>query len=512
MKLQNKEIAVFESSMKIDKPSAVAIASLKKTSEMDEFFKNAVNKSGIDADIAKDLLFVSFDVGIANKFNKRDDVVGSETAVKIAERYRHKPGNLEHTKEAIVGHVIDSRVTTMDGGNLTVQEAKKKTDPFNISLAAVVYKNIEPEFSNILERSSVEDDFFYNYIKTSWEVNFSEIYIALGEGDELKDTKIVTNDEEVAELKGFLKAYGGAGYTESGLRVRRILVGEVLPVGFAFTSSPAAAVNGVVIRAPWKEDSNEDESQVFANLVSQTTSGHVTNTEDGNNTPNLKMQKHEQLMKDLSTMLAKNEVSETAVANMTKEFATALKEVDEKYRQESKKISTEAADAKTALEDLTKSVASMKEELSTIKKERDALKEQAAETAKASAIQRRLSALSDKFTLTKEDRAVILEDLKAMDADDDKAFASYETKMSVIMSGKLKTEKNKEAEKVAREAAALATSMASDLEAEDAKAALEALRNTIQTSIANGTSENPEKKTMAEKFNEAFGDKEITIS
>ena len=69
---------------------------------------------------------------------------------------------------------------------------------FNISLGALVYKIVNPQFADMLE-SSKEGDAFHNVISASWEIGFNDFYIAVGSND-LKEAEIVTNVPEVAQV------------------------------------------------------------------------------------------------------------------------------------------------------------------------------------------------------------------------------------------------------------------------------------------------------------------------
>ena len=57
-----------------------------------------------------------------NRFNKNDDGIDTETALRISKLFKHKPTNIEHKKEKVVGHILtagfssygDSRILTPD--------------------------------------------------------------------------------------------------------------------------------------------------------------------------------------------------------------------------------------------------------------------------------------------------------------------------------------------------------------------------------------------------------------
>ena len=60
-----------------------------------------------DVDLSKnvDLLAVAFNGALVNKFNRNGDGIDSETAVQIIDQFKHKPTNIEHQKQKVVGHI-----------------------------------------------------------------------------------------------------------------------------------------------------------------------------------------------------------------------------------------------------------------------------------------------------------------------------------------------------------------------------------------------------------------------
>ena len=55
-----------------------------------------------------DLLGVAFNAAVVNKFNKNGDGIDTQTALAVSEYFVHKPTNIEHNKEKVVGHIVSS--------------------------------------------------------------------------------------------------------------------------------------------------------------------------------------------------------------------------------------------------------------------------------------------------------------------------------------------------------------------------------------------------------------------
>ena len=56
--------------------------------------------------------------------------------------------------------------------------------------------------------------------------------------DYLEDAKIISDPEKIQEMKGFLRSYGGTGKTDKGENIYRLIVGDIYPLGIAYTLNP----------------------------------------------------------------------------------------------------------------------------------------------------------------------------------------------------------------------------------------------------------------------------------
>jgi hypothetical protein len=62
----------------------------------------------IDLNRNIDLIGVAFNAAVVNKFNKNGDGIDSETAVAVKDYFVHKPANIEHDRDRIVGHIVSA--------------------------------------------------------------------------------------------------------------------------------------------------------------------------------------------------------------------------------------------------------------------------------------------------------------------------------------------------------------------------------------------------------------------
>jgi hypothetical protein len=171
----------------------------------------------IDFEKNVDLLGVSFNAAVVNVFNRNGDGIDTATALKYNDQFIHKPTNIEHNKDKIVGHIVTAGFSEYGSNKiLSNQELENKKDPFNIALGAVVYKSANKQFAQLIERSTdPEDESYYKKISASWEVGFSDYVLAVG-SDKLNEATIVSDPHKIKEMNGFLKAYGGSGKTDKG--------------------------------------------------------------------------------------------------------------------------------------------------------------------------------------------------------------------------------------------------------------------------------------------------------
>ena len=212
----------------------------------------------IDLNTNVDLMGVAFPFAVVNQFNANDDAIDTETALAIKSSFLNKPMNVEHYRWEIIGHVVSSHFTD-HYTNEVLPEVANRTDIFDMALGAVVYKLAESRYVEIIKEAhggNASDE----ALSTSWEIGFNEFKIGVG-GKNLEDCEIITDPAQIEEMRPLLKAFGGAGETEDGRRVRRIITGKALGLGGGFTFSPAADVKGVYIEKAPQEDIEEEEEE-----------------------------------------------------------------------------------------------------------------------------------------------------------------------------------------------------------------------------------------------------------
>jgi hypothetical protein len=165
--------------------------------------------------------------------------------------------NIEHSREDIIG-VITNYGFSSFGENKTLTEQELTDDPFNLSLAAIVWKISNKAFYKFILDSQDEDSEVFKTVSTSWEVGFNSYKLAVGSKD-LRKAKIIDDEETVETYSKYLSSMGGKGFLPTGEEVYRIIGDDCRFLGCAFTTNPAAAVQGVLSVDYRDFEENEEE-------------------------------------------------------------------------------------------------------------------------------------------------------------------------------------------------------------------------------------------------------------
>lgn len=204
-----------------------------------------------------DLLYTCFNAAVINLINLNGDGITTEGAKILVESTKFKPMNIEHSREDIIG-VITNYGFSSFGENKTLTEQELTDDPFNLSLAAIVWKISNKAFYKFILDSQDEDSEVFKTVSTSWEVGFNSYKLAVGSKD-LRKAKIIDDEQTVELYSKYLSSMGGKGFLPTGEEVYRIIGDDCRFLGCAFTTNPAAAVQGVLSVDYRDFEENEEE-------------------------------------------------------------------------------------------------------------------------------------------------------------------------------------------------------------------------------------------------------------
>lgn len=241
--------------------------------EKDKFLSKAsidALKSIIPAEFVNknDLLPIAFNACVVNRVNKNGDAMDTATALKVFKDFLHKPINIEHDRYNIVGHIVNASLSKFsqnyflgEGSELLNEDSlAQSTEPFNISLAGVLYK-VSPFGDGVIEaicEATDPNSPSYLSFSTSWELGFNDYYLAVGSKN-LSECELITDPEKIRAMEVYCYWAGGKGKTPQGKSVYRVISGDVVPLGIGITTNPAADVKGIVV--PEKYDCNKTEKE-----------------------------------------------------------------------------------------------------------------------------------------------------------------------------------------------------------------------------------------------------------
>jgi hypothetical protein len=464
-----------------------------------------------------DLLGVAFNAAVVNKFNKNGDGIDSNTAASIKDFFIHKPTNIEHNRDQVVGHIVSSGFSSFEDSRiLTNEQAILTKDPFNISLAAVVYKNASPEFSNMLESSKDEDGELTTVVSTSWELGFNEFAVAIGSHD-LKDCE-VKYGAEADQLKDNLTCFGGSGKLEDGRSVSRLVIGEVFPLGVAFTNKPAADVSGVLVSSV--EEKNEGakvSNDAFLNKIKNKCS-HIQKTNVNDNKEiTLDNMDTEKIITSLESLLEEkrrtNDFSEEAVASISKLVNDVIIEKSSEWKSQVEQAELKAQQLEDSQAEMTEKYNALSSEFKSAQEHLDQLKKENEERDFQDSFNSRMESLSNDYDLNEEDLKIVALELQSVPVGIE-SFAEYKEKFMQIWSHKNKEFIQKQAEELEAKIAAEVEKRLSTEEVTDTAEVVDAALENVEESeeaIPNNNSDASEDESLTEKFEKAFSGENVTI-
>ncbi len=258
-------------------------------SERDKFLARASleNLKGLIPDEVKnqdDLLCISLNAFTPNLANKNMDLVDTKTALEIYKLFIHKAINNEHSRgSGAIGHIVSAGFSKFNinyangvGSELLEITAVEKTkEPFNVSLAGVLYKLYANKLIDYIEESNDPNSDHWMDVSGSWELLFDQFHLAVG-SKYLNECEIIDDPKKIEEMSKFLTANGGTGKIPDGKPIYRLIVGTVVPAGIGLTQSPAGELKGLVtdsekskitIKSSEEKDKSSKSNILPSNLI-----------------------------------------------------------------------------------------------------------------------------------------------------------------------------------------------------------------------------------------------------
>jgi hypothetical protein len=481
-----------------------------------ENLSSLIPNDEVDLNENIDLLGVAFNAALVNRFNKNDDGIDTETAIRIAKLFKHKPTNIEHKKEKVVGHILTAGFSRYgDSQILTPDELSNYSEVFNISLGAVVYKFVNKEFASALQASSEDPSSeYYGKISTSWELGFNDYKIAIG-SDNLKDAEIVSDEKHIEELKGKLKSYGGSGKLDDGTKIYRLVVGEVYPLGIGFTTNPAADVNGVITDKAENYEPKEEPKAKIYNFKSHFFTKKNSQSQDTTvNHQKESAMNLDNLISEVKEALLEKKISQEAAANMTATFTEAIKKKDEEYRKDIEQAKLSVENAEKEKQELKASIEQVQEQLAQALSKINEFETQRKTAEALARFNVRMQEIDEAFELDDEDRQVLAEDIKNLE-ESEEAFAAFKKKLGVMWKNKDKQAKQEKEKEMKAAIDAEVEKRILELKSKASASVEDALDKVKASEVGvpnNNEQSSQAPKSLIEKFKGAFSKDNITIS
>lgn len=204
----------------VDEKAKAAIA--------EDIENSAVSSDNIYVDAQQDLIVVE-SVLVSTGINKNDDVFLPKELACIHGTGKHKPVNVEHQDEQIVGHMIESFPTDKEGnriGNDVINDPEKIPSSFDLTNRAVVYAYVFPQLAHEIREKASSNELF-----VSVEVWYKGYDYLVG------DSVVRRNESTAMVFDPVLRINGGTGFVD-GAKVGRALRGMLI-AGVGLVKNPA---------------------------------------------------------------------------------------------------------------------------------------------------------------------------------------------------------------------------------------------------------------------------------
>ena len=370
-----------------------------------------------------DVLPVVFNLATVNEFNKNGDGIDAKTAVAAVKRFINKPINIEHKKDKIVGHIINASFSEeeFDFQNNDIEAYANKKEPFYITAAGLVYKQIYPDLAAAIIESSDEEEESYQSISASWELAFRDYEVAHG-SNKLDESTIVSSDKK-GEMEQYIKGLGGDGVDEDGVPVNRLIVGTTFPLGAALTTNPAANVRGVYPAGMPEGDKKDNKISRNANIN--------VSSDKFKTIFNMEKEQFNDLMSKVAESVASVVRKDSEAKSIGEIMRDALTEHSESWKS---KIALE----QEAKEKSEAELIEMKNSLKETNEQLEKLKSEAAAQSAVDLFNARMNNIDAEYDFTEKELGLVTAEIKDL-ASGDEAFSDYKEKLEIVFAHKMKS-------------------------------------------------------------------------
>lgn len=395
-----------------------------------------------------DLLYFSANGAVAGLCNKNGDAIDGTTALEINSSAKNKYISTDHDREKVVGVILYPGLSKFGSNDIiSEEEAKTLNEPFNMCVAGILWKAINPMLSKYL--INMGDSIGEDALSLSWEIAFNSYDIGVGSKNVFDAEKISQEDVRFATYNKFLRANKGEGIDGAGKDVFRIINNNPIILGYSIVPNPAGNVKGILPLGK-TEDSENDASRAKIEVEKCNIPIIIKNSEEKNINllnqcvnSNISKTMNIESIQDIETKwdeIRKLESAASVAKFLKDEIAKKSDEYVKQVQAKDDLVKTIQADKA----ENEKRAKELEESLAELEKEFEKVKEAAKAAELAQKFQEHMLAFEEEFEIDDEDRTIIASDVKQLD---DKAFAAYMAKCKVLMKEKSKAKKAKDSKK-----------------------------------------------------------------
>jgi hypothetical protein len=417
----------------VAKDNSVSFASVAEPLSVDIVYKKMKAFGSIKD---QDMYYVQ-SILVSSTWNKNDDVFDPQEIWKAKESPTHKPTNLNHDENIIVGHIVSNYPIT-DEGILIDKDTPVENLPekYHILTGAVIYKaytnpDLKERTRDLI--ASIENGTKY----VSMECYFNNFDYGLMD-KETGELKVIARDNDSAYLTKYLRAYGGNGERDN-YKIGRVLR-NITYSGKGYVDKPANE-DSIILKNKLEnfDDLKKEESK---NIVLKNKGVSEDNTETNTAEACImsEQEKLDTLPEDNKTVEVA-EACEATTVEATQVEADNAEAVMKKHNEEKAAMEKKLKDAKASIDQLQQEIAKSQETLAEMNKRYSEVKKENEAMMMQKKKEKRMASLVD----CGFDDSEIEESLAAYDALDDDAFESVVAMMKKKMAKK-EDMKDKEAE------------------------------------------------------------------
>lgn len=398
----------------------------------------------IDFEKNDDLIAIAGNGTVVNRANKNGHLIDAETAVQIADQFRYKFLNLDHDRGNIVGVVTNAGFTSYDKNTVMASsDAGGQVDPFYLTIGGVVYKSVNKDFAEQLEESSDPESKLHRKISLSWEIAFSSYYLLVGSKN-ISEGEVIKDPAKIEEYSQYLDFNGGKNRLEDGTPIYTVVAGDdVLPLGFGFTLTPAAEVEGVLLDSEVSQIDEEEEVEASSKEEKTSLSEEKNVKPHKPSYINMDIKSLEEFYKNWNDIRAAEKAPDLDT------IFRKLQEASEKYSADIKAKEEELSNTKQEVEDLKSKLDEMAKQVEEQTASLKALEDEKKAQEEVQKYQERMTVLDDEYQLDDATSAIVASKIKGLSDDE---FDAWKKEFDVLAKEKSKAylaEQKKEKEALA---------------------------------------------------------------